>query len=229
MVLPHFDEVLRAQDERADAPFVLNQTSECRCHQGFAQTYHVANKNAAALVEMMSSNPHSCTLKFKKLAAKFQGDAKFSQPGPRLLRQVVGHLDVNVVRRHEGFTSPAFFDDLCKFRGNVDAPAIFPAVLEPLGQLVASVVIEHVNIQLTLAGQTSEGQIAAAKVANSGIDGIWSEKQVELGVERMAKKELDDYLLLLDLASQSSQASFVFVRGCANGQLLAEILCQSFL
>jgi len=80
-----------------------------------------------------------------------------------------------------------------------------------------------------LSRPTTQGQVAAAKVADDGIDGIGSEEQVKLGVKRVAKEQFDDDLLVLDLTGQAAEANFIFVGGGTDCQLFAEILGKLFL
>ena len=130
-------------------------------------------------------------LKVEKPLPEFRRDAKLGQAGARFLGEVVGHLDVDHVRLERLFPRPAFLDDLDQLVGDVDAPAVVPAVLEPVGKLCRGVVIEHIDVQLALLGQPGESEVAAAQKAGDRVDRIWSEEQVELGVKRMLQKQLD--------------------------------------
>lgn len=65
---------------------------------------------------------------------------------------------------------------------------IVPTVLEPSGQLVAGIMVEHVYVQFALLREPREGQVATAEVSDSGIDGIWPEQQIELGMEWMLEE-----------------------------------------
>ena len=88
------------------------------------------------------------------------------KPDPGLLGQVVGHLQIDVVGRDELLACPALVDDVDQFLGDVDAPAVVPAVLEPLGQLLAGVMVDHVDVQLALLRKSGQRQVAAAQVAD---------------------------------------------------------------
>ena len=72
-------------------------------------------------------------------------------------------------------TGPAFLDYLDEFFGDVEAPVIGPAVLEPLGQLGRGVVIQDVHVQLALVRQAGEREIAAAHIADAGVVKIVAE------------------------------------------------------
>ena len=45
---------------------------------------------------------------------------------------------------------PAGLDYFGKLLGNVDSPAIIPAVFEPLAKALRRVMLEHIDIQLAL-------------------------------------------------------------------------------
>lgn len=178
---------------------------------------------------MPGGNADGGTLELKQLAAELRRNAELGQAGPGFLGQVVGHLHIYLVRRDERLPRPALVNNLHQLAGDVDAPAVVPSVLEPSGQLLASVVIEHIDVEFALPGKTREGQVAAAQVAHDGVDRVGPEQQVQLGVERMAEEQLHDDLLGLDLASQPAQARFIFVGGRAYGQLVAELHSQPLL
>src|SRR5258708_7057364 len=103
---------------------------------------------------------------------------------------MVGHLDVDVVRRDQGLFGPPFLDDLHQFGGNVDAPTVLPPIFEPLSELRAGIVVEYVHVEFALAGQARQRQVTATQVADDGIDGVRSKEQVKLGVKRMTKEQL---------------------------------------
>jgi hypothetical protein len=65
----------------------------------------------------------------------------------------------------------------------------------PPKQLTAGVVVEHVDIQFTLFGEACERQVAAAQETDSRVVGIGAMSQVQLGMERMPKEQLDDDLV----------------------------------
>jgi hypothetical protein len=60
----------------------------------------------------------------------------------------------------------------------VDAPAVFPAFLEPACELLAGVMVENIDVQLALLAESGEGQIAAAEVADDGGDRVSAEREV---------------------------------------------------
>ena len=80
---------------------------------------------------------------------------------------------------------PSCVDDLDQFLRDVDAEAVIPAILEPLGELIAGIVVQHVDVQFAMIGQAGERQVAAAEIADRGVQRIWPKKQVQLGVQRM--------------------------------------------
>ena len=130
---------------------------------------------------------------------KSEGMRKFGEAGACLLGEMVGDLNVYVVRVDKFLTRPAFVDDGGKLFGDVNTPAVVPALFEPVGELFAGVIVEDVDVQFALAGEAGLGEVAAAHVADDGIDGIGAVQQVELGMKRVGEKKLDDYLAGLEL------------------------------
>ena len=114
-------------------------------------------------------------LVIEQAIAELGRNAELGQAGARLLRQVVGHLDVDVVRRERRLARPAFLDDLHQLGGDVDAPAVVPAIFEPFGELVGGVVVEHVHVEFALIRQAGEREIAAAEIADDRVDRVGPE------------------------------------------------------
>jgi len=99
-----------------------------------------------------------------------------------------------VIRRYQPRAGPALVDDVGQFPGDIDTPAVMPALLEPAGQFVAGDVFQHVDIQFALPGQSGQGEVAAADKAGDRVVDIPPEKQVELGMQRVAQVHLDRQL-----------------------------------
>ena len=103
---------------------------------------------------MVGRDFHCGGLKVEELVPEVPRDAEFGQAGPRFLRQVVSDLDVDVVRRDELLSRPAFIDDLSKVIRDIHTPVIVPAVFEPSSQLLAGVVIHDIDVQFALVGKS---------------------------------------------------------------------------
>ena len=76
-------------------------------HQRLAQADDIADQHAAALVEVVGGDLDRRRLELEQLVAEVARDAELGKPGARLLRQVVGHLDVDVVRRDQSLRAPS--------------------------------------------------------------------------------------------------------------------------
>jgi hypothetical protein len=85
-------------------------------------------------------------LELEQLVPELPRDTELDKALPCRVRQVVGDLEINVVRRRCGFAGPALLDDLQQFLRDVDAPPVVPAILEPLGELLAGVLIDDVDV-----------------------------------------------------------------------------------
>ena len=155
---------------------------------------------------------------------KSRGMRNSSRPAARFLREVIGHFEVDIIGRKQLFARPAFVDDLGQFLRDIEAPAIVPAVVEPRLQLLAGVVVEDIDVQLALARQPGEGEVAAAHKAGDGIIGIGAVQQVQFGVQLVAQEQLDDEPAASQFPAEAAQACLVLVRGRADEQLLAKLL-----
>jgi len=51
-------------------------------------------------------------------------------------------------------------------------------------------VVEDVHIELALMREPGEREVAAAEIADDGVDRIGAEKKIELGVKRMVEESL---------------------------------------
>ncbi len=229
VVLPHAHEVLGAEDERLEVLVILEDAGQRRGHKRLAEADHVADQHAAAAVQVVRGDLHGGHLELEQLAAEVARDAELGQPGPRLLREVVGDLQVDVIRRNRLLPCPAPVDDLDQLIRDVDAKPVRPARVEPVRQFLAGVLIDHVDIQFALLGQSGEREVATAEIAHRGTDRIGPEQEVELGVQRMTQEQLDDDLPRPELRGQTPQARLVFIGRRADGQLLAELRSQLLL
>jgi len=99
---------------------------------------------------MMGCDLYGLLLELKELRTKIAWYAVADYSFSRLLREVVGHLDVDMMRRNWHWPRPALIDDIGDFFRDVQAPFIIPAFIEPSRQLLAGVVICNVHVQLTL-------------------------------------------------------------------------------
>lgn len=208
---------------------ILENTRDCRGHERLAQTNHIANHHPATLVEVVGGDFDGGNLEFEQLVAEVAGDSKLGETGPGLLGQVIGHLDVDVIRRNRLWTCPTAIDDLDKFFGDVDTEPVVPAVIKPHGQLVAGIVVEYIDVELSLLRKPGQREVAAAQVAYLGVKRIFAEEQIQFGVELMAQKKFYHELSGSDLFSQSAKACFIFISGKTDHELVAEVLGEPSL
>jgi hypothetical protein len=108
VVLPHLHQVLRADDQRLQAVVVLEDARQRRRHERLAQADDVADEHAAALVQVVGGDLHRRLLELEELVAEVAGDAELGQAGARLLGEVVGHLEVDVIGRDRAARAPSF-------------------------------------------------------------------------------------------------------------------------
>ena len=223
VVLPHGFEVFGANDQCFIAHVVLKHPRQRGRHDGFSQPDHVANHHAAAPVQVAGSNFDGAFLELKQLLLKARRQAKLAQSRPRFGAQVVGHVEVDVVRRNHFFARPAVFNQRGQVGRNIQRPALAPARFKPLRQFSCAQVVEHIDIQLPMARQAGQRQIAAADKAGDGVVHIVAEQQIQLGVQRVRQKQLDHHLPRAQLPSQAAQPGFVLAGGNAQRDLLAQV------
>ena len=131
----------------------MENTSERGRHQGFAEADDVAEYDTAAFFQMTCGDANGGGLKFQQGAAHIRRDGEFGQTGAGFLGQVISHLDINMIRRGTFRSRPTFVNHLNEFLGDVNAPAVFPAILEPVRQFLRRVMVEHVYVKFALIGQ----------------------------------------------------------------------------
>ena len=224
VVLPHAHQVLRAQDQGFQSVVVLEDAGHGGGHQRLAEPHHVADQHAAAFVQMVRGDLYCRGLKLEQPVAEVPRDPELGQAGARLVREVIRHLEIDVVGRDQIVARPALFDDVDQLARDVDAVAVVPALLEPLAQLGAGVLVEHVDVQLALAGQPGEGEVAAAEIPHHRGYRIVAEAEIQLGVERMPQKQLDRHRARPQLPDQPPQRRLVGVGRHSQEQLAAELL-----
>ena len=171
VVLPHRHEVLRADDERFQVVVVLENRGQRRRHQRLAEADHVADQNAAALVQVMGGDLDRGDLELEELVAEVAGNAELGQAGAGLLGKVVGHLQVDVVGR--SVSSRAQLSSMISTSSSEMSrhQRSFQRSSNQLGQFLAGVVVEDIDVQLALVGQAGRGEIAAAEKADDGLFG----------------------------------------------------------
>src|SRR5262245_39184091 len=115
IIFPHRDQILRAEDKRLQVVVVLKDTSYGGGHERLAKANYIANEHAAAFVEVMRGNLDCSNLKVEELIAKVAWEVKLADCGPRFLRQVISHFEVDLVWWNGLLAAPAFFNERYKF------------------------------------------------------------------------------------------------------------------
>ena len=200
VVFPHGDEVFGADNERFEALVILKDAGDGGGHQGFAETDDIADEDAAAFVEMVGGDLDGGGLKVKQGIAEVGGDAEFGEAGARLLGEVVGDLDVDMVGvesvpRTRQLSSMMAASSLEMSMHQLS----FQRCSNQSASLLQASWSRTSTFSSPLFGEAGLGEVAAAQVADDGIDGIGAVQQVELGMKRVGEKKLDDYLAGLEL------------------------------
>jgi len=90
-------------------------------------------------------------------------------------------------------------------------------------------VVEDIDVQLALATQPGEGEIAAPKESHSGVIDVVAMEEVQLGVKRLAQEQPDLHFAGTKLPNESAKAPFIGIGGGTEGQLVAELLSNAAL
>ena len=161
-------------------------------HHRLAQAHHIAEQHAFALVERMRRLLDRRRLIVQQLLFEFARQADLAQARPRLAREMPGDLDVKLPGGRQSLAgSPALLDDIDQVVRNVDAPAVMPAFVEPGLQLGAGILVGELGVQLALALQAGQGEVAAAEESQGRRIVIVAADKVELGVQRIMREDLD--------------------------------------
>jgi hypothetical protein len=73
VVLPHLDEIQRAENKRFEKQLVCQNSGESCCHEGLAKADYVGKQNAAALLYVVGGNLDGLLLKLKSWSPKSFG------------------------------------------------------------------------------------------------------------------------------------------------------------
>ena len=76
-------------------------------HESLSESHHVADEHAVALVQMVSGNLDRSGLEVEQAVPEHLRDPELSEARAGLVREVVGHLEVDVVRRNQGLPAPS--------------------------------------------------------------------------------------------------------------------------
>ena len=85
------------QSKGSRAVVVLHDTGQGGRHEGLAEADHVANEDAAALIEVVGGDLDGGYLIVEKLVAKIAGMPKLQQAGTGFFGEVIGDFEVDVV------------------------------------------------------------------------------------------------------------------------------------
>src|SRR5438034_10110028 len=99
---------------------------------------------------MMSSDLYGSRLILEQLIPELRRDTELRKAISGFLCEMISNLNVDVVRRDDVLPSPALFDDLDKFCGDVDAPSVIPLCLKPISQFVCGIPVDYVDVKLSL-------------------------------------------------------------------------------
>src|SRR5437016_1028803 len=106
---------------------------------------------------MPRSNLYRALLKLEQFVFETARQAELTQTRARLSTEVVGDIEIYVVRENWLFTSPARVDELREIGRDIQCPTVVPSVLKPLRQSLRCMMVEHIDVQLPLLCQSLKG------------------------------------------------------------------------
>lgn len=132
----------------------MEQARQRSRHQRLAQANHVAEQHPAVALHQPRRGLHRRELVVQQSAAQVGGQLELARAQPRVLREVVGDLEVDQVgqmRRFLGLLAcPGRVNRLGEFIGDVHSAALRPEAVEPCLELARGVLLDHIYIQLAL-------------------------------------------------------------------------------
>ena len=191
-------------------------------HQSLAETDDVTENDTAAFFQMPGRNANGSGLKFQQGAAHIRRDGELGQSGTGFFRQVIGHLDVNLIGRRTFRPRPTFVNHLDEFLGDVHAPMVFPAIFKPACEFFGGVVVEDIHVEFALMRQTRKREIARTEKPRDGIVGVGAEAEIKFGVERVTEEKFHDNFACFQLRREATKAGFIGVCWRAKGELGAK-------
>ena len=155
---------------------------------------------------------------------KSRGMRNSVRPGARLLGKVVGHLEVDVIGR-DGFFAAQLSSMISTSSSEMSMhKRSFQRSSNQLASLVQASWSRTSTFSSPCLRQPGQREVAAAEVADLGIDRVRTKQEIEFGVERVAQEQLDDDLPGSDLGCQAAQTGFIVVGRDPDRQLVAEVL-----
>ena len=223
ITIPHSSQFGRADKKRVAAVIFLANLGDRAGDDGFAKPDHIADNHAAATVEPLDRQFDRHFLEFEEFASKIRRNRKIVRAFDRLARNVIRALNVNLVRRG-AVARPTLGDNVGQRIADIDAPFVFPTGVEPARKFRRRVAVQDIDIQFALFFQTGESQVAAAQKSDCRIHRVVAMRQIQLGVQRMAREKFRFHFAVLQLLAQPPQRGFVGGGGETDRQLLGEIV-----
>ena len=78
---------------------ILKDASQRRSHEGLAQPDDIPDEDAIPLVQMVGRDLDGRSLEIEEAVPKHLWDLELREAGTSLVREVIRHLEVDVVRR----------------------------------------------------------------------------------------------------------------------------------
>ena len=130
ILLPHRHQVLRTDNHWSEVKIITEDPHQGARHHRLPQANDITEQHPTPLIEVTGGNLDRSLLEREEFATKVTGQRKLIQTSPRLLGQVVGHLEVDMVGAAL-HPSPTLLQRDQQFPRDIDRPLIVPTVIEP--------------------------------------------------------------------------------------------------
>ena len=150
--VPHLLQVGRTNNQCAACISHLINLGYCTGCDGLTQTYNITYHGTSTLfaVKMASCYLDGYLLEVEHFTSKLSRQDKLLHTTTSIGTEVIGRLYVYVIRWYNISTSPTVVYNLNKFFGYVDAEAVIPAVVKPLGKRFKVMIILYISIEFSL-------------------------------------------------------------------------------
>ena len=194
ILVPHIPKIGRTDNERTAGKGHLINLGYGTGSNGLTQSHHIANHSTTSLVavQMAGSNLDGCLLEVEEVVLELWRQRELLDAATRIGTQMVGCLQIDIIRWNDVLASPTVVDGVNEFLGDVDTEAVVPAVIKPGREFLRTIAIAKLGIQFALFGESGVGQVAAAHDGLNGIEVIVRTiGQIEFGMQRFCHIELD--------------------------------------
>lgn len=221
---PHTLQVLRTHDQGLVPVLIAEHEGHSHGDEGLAEADDVAEHRAAPGHHPAGDSAHGGGLEVQKLASDLGGDRVLGQAFAHIPGQVVADLGEHLEWAAGGGRGPGLLDKGKDVLGDGPRERVVPPVLEPGGEFTGGVEVDHVDVQLVVAGKPGDGEVGRPNESGDRVVQVGPVENVRLAVQGTAGEDLDGHGAVGESAAQGGQGGPVPCGGHAAHQLGAQVL-----